>query len=69
MPGQVIGHAETLASVEALAVLRVCSVLGPGTSRDAARDSAAHLADAGVADRPWAGRVGTRRCCGVALRG
>jgi hypothetical protein len=53
----VIGHAETLASVEALAVLRVCSVLGPGTSRAAAGDSAARLAAAGVADRPWAGRV------------
>ena len=59
MLGQVIGHAETLASVEALALLRVCSVLGPATSRSAARESAGRLAAAGVADRPWAGRVGS----------
>ena len=59
MLGQVIGHAETLASVEALALLRVCSVLGPATSRNAARASAGRLAAAGVADRPWAGRVGS----------
>ena len=58
MLGQVIGHGETIASVEALALLRVCSVLGPATSRSAARESAGRLAAAGVADRPWAGRVG-----------
>ena len=58
MLGQVIGHAEMIASAEALALLRVCSVLGPATSRGAARDSAGRLAAAGVADRPWAGRVG-----------
>jgi len=44
--------------VEALALLRVCSVLGPAPSRSAARESAGRLAAAGVADRPWAGRVG-----------
>lgn len=59
MLGQVIGYAETLASVDALALLRVCSVLGPATSRSAARKSAGRLAAAGVADRPWAGRVGS----------
>lgn len=58
MLGQVIGHGETIASVEALALLRVCSVLGPATSRSAARESAGRLAAAGVTDRPWAGRVG-----------
>ena len=58
MLGQVIGHGEMIASVEALALLRVCSVLGPATSRSAARESAGRLAAAGVADRPWAGRVG-----------
>ena len=58
MLGQVIGHSEMIASVEALALLRVCSVLGPATSRSAARESAGRLATAGVADRPWAGRVG-----------
>ena len=58
MLGQVIGHGEAIASVEALALLRVCSVLGPATSRSAARESAGRLAAAGVADRPSAGRVG-----------
>jgi len=58
MLGQVIGYGEMIASVEALALLRVCSVLGPAKSRSAARESAGRLAAAGVADRPWAGRVG-----------
>lgn len=56
--GQVIGHAQTLATVEALALLRVCSVLGPATSRAAAAEAAGQLAAVGVADRPWASRVG-----------
>ncbi len=56
--GQVIGHAQALASVDALALLRVCSVLGPATSRAAAGEGAGQLAAAGVADSPWAGRVG-----------
>jgi hypothetical protein len=59
MLGQVIGHAETLGTVEALALLRVCSVLGPATSRSAAHEGAGRLAAAGVPDRPWAGRVGS----------
>lgn len=57
---RVIGHAETLASVEALAVLRVCSAWGrerAAPRRGTARDSADWLAAAGVADRRWAGRV------------
>ena len=58
MLDQVIGHGEMIASVEALALLRVCSVLGPAPSRSAARESAGRLATAGVADRPWAARVG-----------
>ena len=56
--GQVIGHAQEQATVDALALLRVCSVLGPATSRAAAGRGAAQLAAAGVADRPWGGRVG-----------
>jgi hypothetical protein len=59
MLGQVIGHAETVGSTDALALLRVCSVLGPASSRSAARESAGRLAAAGVPDRPWAGRVGS----------
>jgi hypothetical protein len=58
MLGQVIDHGEMIASAEALALLRVCSVLGPAKYRSAARESAGRLAAAGVADRPWAGRVG-----------
>ena len=50
---QSIGHAQELASVDALALLRICSVLGPATSRAEASQGAARLAD-----RPWAGRVG-----------
>ena len=58
MLGQVIGYGEMIASVEALALLRVCSVLWPAKSRSEARASAGRLAAAGVADSPWAGRVG-----------
>jgi hypothetical protein len=58
MMGQVIGHAETLATVEALALLRVCSVLGPEKGRRAAHEGAGRLATAGVVDRPWAGMIG-----------
>jgi len=56
--GQVTGHAQELASMDALALLRICSVLGPATSRAAASQGLPRLAAAGVADRPWAGRVG-----------
>ena len=56
--GQVIGQAQALATVDALALLRVCSVLGPATSQAAARKGAGQLAAAGVADGPWADRVG-----------
>lgn len=59
MLGQVIVHAEMLATVEALALLRVCSVLGPATSRAAAGAAADRLAATGVADRPWVSRVGS----------
>ena len=56
--GQVIGQAQALGTADALALLRVCSVLGPATSRAAAGQGAAQLAASGVTDRPWAGRVG-----------
>jgi hypothetical protein len=58
MLGQVINHGEMIASTEALALLRVCSVLGPAKTRIEAQESAGRLSAAGVADRPWAGRVG-----------
>ncbi len=58
MLGEVIGHAQALASVDALALLRVCSVLGPATTRASADEGARRLAAAGVADRSWAGTVG-----------
>ena len=61
--GQVIGHAQEQATVDALALLRVCSVLGPATSRAAAGRVAAQLAAAGVADRPWGAGSAIRRCC------
>jgi hypothetical protein len=56
--GEMIRHAEALATEDALAFLRVCSVLGPAASREAAREGADRLASTGVADRPWAGLVG-----------
>ncbi|GAA1140835.1 hypothetical protein [Ornithinicoccus hortensis] len=58
---EVITHAGTLRSADALALLRVCSTLGPQTTREAARAEAGRLADAGVPDRPWAGLVGHPR--------
>lgn len=58
MLGQVINHSEMIASAESLALLRVCSILGPAKSRIEAQESAGRLSAAGVADRPWAGRVG-----------
>lgn len=59
MLGQVIGHAESVATTEALALLRVCSVMGPAAIRSAARTAAGRLAATGMADRPWAGMVGS----------
>jgi hypothetical protein len=57
--GQVIRYA--LATADALALLRVCSILGPATSRAAADEGSGQLAAAGVVDLPWAGRVGHPR--------
>lgn len=59
MLGQVIVHAETLATADALALLRICSVLGPATTRAAAGQAADRMAAAEVADRPWASMVGS----------
>jgi Plasmid pRiA4b ORF-3-like protein len=56
--GQVIGHVETHATADALAALRVCSVLGPAGSRGLAAEAAGRLAAAGVQERPWAATVG-----------
>ncbi|ADU49636.1 hypothetical protein Intca_3151 [Intrasporangium calvum DSM 43043] len=56
--GQVIAHAETLSTPDALAVLRVCATLGPDVTRQAAGQAAARVAAAGVADRPWAESLG-----------
>jgi len=58
MLGEVISEALALATVDALALLRVCSVLGPVSTQDAAGEAVGQLVAAGVADRPWAGRVG-----------
>ncbi|MDN5794322.1 MAG: hypothetical protein L0H79_01055 [Intrasporangium sp.] len=55
---QLIDHAESLGDAEALALLRVCSFLGQASTRAAAAHAAARLAQRGVADRPWAARVG-----------
>jgi hypothetical protein len=54
---EVIDECDRVASVEALAVLRVCSTLGPAETRAAAKAAADRLEHAGVADRPWVGRL------------
>ncbi|WP_347352911.1 plasmid pRiA4b ORF-3 family protein [Intrasporangium sp.] len=54
----VIDWAISLASSEALALLRVASVIGPADSQAHATEAATSLARDGVADRPWAGVVG-----------
>ena len=46
--GLVIVRAEGLATAEALALLRVCSVLGPAATRGAAVEAADRLVSAGV---------------------
>jgi hypothetical protein len=56
--GTVIDRCEQVGSADALAVLRVCSVLGPDDARAAADAAAARLAGAGVGDRPWVARLG-----------
>ncbi len=56
---QVTAHAETLATAESLALLRVCSALGPTQSRQAALEAADRLSALGVPDRPWARHVGS----------
>ena len=56
--GTVIGHCMQVGTADALAVLRVCAVLGPDATRAVARAAADGLAGAGVPDRPWAARLG-----------
>jgi len=56
--GDVTAYAEDLGSPDALALLRVISVLGPDVTRAQAQASAQRLATAGVPDRPWARRIG-----------
>jgi hypothetical protein len=56
--GTVTGHCEQVGTADALAVLRVCSVLGPDLTRAAAGVAADRVAGAGVPDRPWAARLG-----------
>ena len=56
---QLMTHAEALGTADALALLRVCSVLGPSGTQVAAGEAAGRLAVAGVKDRPWADRVGS----------
>lgn len=55
---EVIKDAEARASADALAVLRVCSVLASDSARAAASEAAGRLAAAGVPDRSWASLVG-----------
>jgi Plasmid pRiA4b ORF-3-like protein len=54
-----IGHAESTAKPEALAMLRVLAVLGPPEIAPAATEAADRLVAAGLTDRPWVGGLGT----------
>jgi len=58
---QVIAYADRLGTEPALALLRVCSVLGPEPCRAAAATAAERVAGAGVPDRPWGSRIGRPR--------
>lgn len=55
---EVIAHAELVGSADALALLRVCGVMGPERTRAAAGHSADRLAATGLPERPWASLVG-----------
>ena len=55
---QITRHAEHLATPDALALLRVLTVLGPVRSRAGADAAAQRLAGLGVPDKPWAAVVG-----------
>ncbi len=54
-----IGHAESAAKPEALAMLRVLAVLGPPETQLAAAEAADRLVAAGLTDRPWVSELGT----------
>jgi len=54
-----IGHAETTAKPEALAMLRVLAVLGPPEIAPAATQAADRLVAAGLTDRAWVAGLGT----------
>ncbi len=53
-----IGHAESTAKPEALAMLRVVAVLGPPEIQPAAAAAADRLVAAGLTDRPWVRELG-----------
>jgi hypothetical protein len=54
----VVEHAERIGTADALATLRVCAALGPTGCRALATEAAGRVAAAGVAERPWAARLG-----------
>ncbi|MGL4745539.1 MAG: plasmid pRiA4b ORF-3 family protein, partial [Dermatophilaceae bacterium] len=58
MLAQVVDALEKMASAEALAVLRVLAVYGQDRNRSMAMRAGRRLAESGVHDAPWAGRVG-----------
>jgi hypothetical protein len=53
-----IGHAESTAKPEALAMLRVLAVLGPPEIQLTAAEAADRLVAAGLTDRPWVSELG-----------
>ena len=59
MLAQIIEYAATVATPDALALLRVTSRLGPSLTQSLARAVAEQLHATGVPDRPWVARLGT----------
>lgn len=55
---QLIENAEPAGTSDALALLRVCSTLGPDATRAAASEAADRLVADGVKDRPWTRLLG-----------
>ena len=61
LTGSLVPAAETAATPEALALLRVFAAVGSAALRAAAGQAAARLRDDDVADPPWSGVIGAPR--------
>jgi hypothetical protein len=62
--GPLVDQLSAAGTEQALALLRVMTVLGGRQLREQAGAHAGRLASRGVGDRPWARSWAGRRCCG-----